>query len=50
MSADGAGSLKPQQSADVVAYTFQINAYPAGASELASEMPVLLQIRITGKK
>jgi quinoprotein glucose dehydrogenase len=50
MPADRAGSLKPQQSADVVAYMFEINEYPAGASELASEMAALQQIKITSKK
>ena len=50
MPADNAGSLKPQQSADVVAYMFKINEYPAGASGLASEMAALKQINITGKK
>lgn len=50
MPADRAGSLKPQQSADLVAYIFKINDYPAGAVDLASEMPALQQIKITGKK
>jgi mono/diheme cytochrome c family protein len=50
MPADSAGSLKPQQSADVIAYMFKLNEYPAGASELASEMAALQQIKITGKK
>jgi mono/diheme cytochrome c family protein len=50
MPADQAGTLKPQQSADLVAYIFRINDYPAGADDLASEMPALQQIKITGKK
>jgi mono/diheme cytochrome c family protein len=50
MPADRAGSLKPQQSADVIAYMFKINDYPAGAGELASDMAALQQIKITGKK
>lgn len=50
MPADRAGSLKPQQSADLVAYIFKMNEYPAGAADLASEMPALQQIKITGKK
>ena len=50
MPADRAGSLKPQQSADLVAYIFKMNDYPAGAADLASEMPALQQIKITGKK
>jgi quinoprotein glucose dehydrogenase len=50
MPADRAGTLKPQQSADLVAYIFKINDYPAGAADLASEMPALQQIKITSKK
>ena len=50
MPADRAGTLKPQQSADLVAYIFKFNDYPAGAADLASEMPALQQIKITSKK
>lgn len=50
MPADQAGTLKPQQSADLVAYMFKLNDYPAGATELASEMAALQQIKITLKK
>jgi quinoprotein glucose dehydrogenase len=50
MPADKAGSLKPEQSADLVAYIFKMNEYPAGTADLASEMPALQQIRITSKK
>ena len=50
MPADKAGTLKPPQSADLVAYIFKMNNYPAGAAELASEMPALQQIKITSKK
>lgn len=50
MPADQAGTLKPQQSAELVAYMFKLNGYPAGATELASEMAALQQIKITGKK
>ena len=50
MPADRAGTLKPQQSADLVAYMFKINEYPAGTTELGSDMPALQQIKITGKK
>ena len=50
MPADRAGTLKPQQSADLAAYIFKINDYPAGAADLASEMPALQQIKITSKK
>ena len=50
MPADKPGTLKLPQSADLVAYIFKMNNYPAGAVELASEMPALQQIKITSKK
>ena len=50
MPADRVGTLKPPQSADLAAYILKINEYPAGSSELASEMPALQQIKITSKK
>lgn len=50
MPADRVGTLKPPQSADLAAYILKINEYPAGASELASEMPALQQIKVTSKK
>jgi len=49
MPADRVGSLKPPQSADLVAYVFKLNAFPAGSVELASEMPALAQIKIQSK-
>jgi S-disulfanyl-L-cysteine oxidoreductase SoxD len=50
MPADRVGMLKPEQSADLVAYILKINGFPAGAGELASEMPALLQIKISSKR
>jgi len=50
MPADRVGSLKPQQSADLVAYIFKLNDFPNGSTELASEMPALAQIRIRSKR
>ena len=50
MPADRVGTLKPPQSADLVAFILKLNEYPAGSSELASEMPALQQIKITSKK
>jgi mono/diheme cytochrome c family protein len=50
MPADRAGILTPPQSADLVAYVFKLNDFPAGSAELASEMPTLGQIRIQSKK
>ena len=50
MPADKVGTLKPPQSADLVAYILKANGYPAGDAEMASEMPTLQQIKITSKK
>ena len=50
MPADRVGTLKPPQSADLVALILKLNEYPSGSSELASEMPALQQVKITGKK
>jgi quinoprotein glucose dehydrogenase len=50
MPADRVGTLKPPQSADLVAFILKLNEYPAGSSEPASEMPALQQIKITSKK
>jgi mono/diheme cytochrome c family protein len=50
MPADQAGSLKPEESADLVAYMFKLNEYPAGASNLTSDMAALQQIKIASKK
>lgn len=50
MPADRAGTLKPRQSADLVAYLFKLNEFPSGAAELPSEMPALSQIKIASKK
>ena len=50
MPADRVGTLKPPQSADLVAYILKANGYPAGAAELASETAALQQIKITSKK
>ena len=50
MPADQVGTLKPPQSADLVAYILKVNGYPAGAAELPADMPALQQIKITTKK
>lgn len=50
MPADRVGTLKPPQSADLVAFILKLNEYPVGSSELATEMPALQQIKITSKK
>lgn len=50
MPADSAGTLKPQQSVDLVAYVLKLNDFPAGGSELATEAAELNQIRIRSRK
>jgi quinoprotein glucose dehydrogenase len=50
MPADAPGTLKPQQSADLVAHILKLNDFPAGTTELASEMAALNQIRIRSKQ
>jgi S-disulfanyl-L-cysteine oxidoreductase SoxD len=50
MPADNVGTLKPPQSADLVAYILKLNGYPSGAAELAPEMAALQQIKITSNK
>ena len=49
MPADSAGSLKPAQAADLVAYIFKLNDFPAGQTELATEMAALNDIKIRQK-
>jgi mono/diheme cytochrome c family protein len=50
MPADAAGTLKPQQSADLTAYILELNDFPAGSNELGSEMAALNQIKISRAK
>jgi mono/diheme cytochrome c family protein len=50
MPADRVGTLKPQQSADLVAYIFKLNEFPAGTMDLGSEIAVLSQIHIRSKR
>jgi len=44
------GSLAPESNADVVAYLLQLNAMPAGKSELTAERAVLREIRVEAKE
>jgi len=46
MPADAPGKLSRQQSADILAYIFSYNRYPAGKTELPRETEILNQIRI----
>jgi quinoprotein glucose dehydrogenase len=49
MPADDPGTLKPQGAADLLAYLFSENKWPAGAMELPVDLAALKQIRIQGK-
>lgn len=50
MPADKPGSLTRAQNADILAYVFQANQFPAGKTELPSDAEALKQIRIEAKK
>lgn len=50
MPADGPGTLKPQQAADLVAYIFELNEFPAGANELPFEAAPLRLVEIRSEK
>jgi hypothetical protein len=41
--------LKPAQAADVVEYIFKLNDFPAGQTELGTEMAALNDIKIRQK-
>ena len=50
MPADRAGTLKPDQAADLAAYIFKLNDFPTGQAELPSEMTALNGIKIRSRK
>lgn len=50
MPQDSPGSLAPQEYADVVAYFFRANKFPAGTGELDTDAEHLKLIRIERKK
>jgi mono/diheme cytochrome c family protein len=50
MPQDSPGSLEAQQYADVLAYMFRSNQFPAGMGELATDAEQLKLIRIERKK
>ena len=50
MPADDPGSLKKEQSADVVAFILGNNKFPAGKTELASDSEALKQIKVVAPK
>jgi mono/diheme cytochrome c family protein len=47
MPADAPESLKPQEYADVVAYLFSVNKFPAGEKELPGDQAALENIKIS---
>ena len=47
MPADAPESLKPQEYADLVAYLFSVNKFPAGEKELPTEPAALETIKIS---
>ena len=49
MPFDNPGGLKPEQYADVLAYIFSANKFPAGSQELAHDVAPLQQIQIDKK-
>jgi mono/diheme cytochrome c family protein len=50
MPLDDPGKLTPKETADLLAYVFSINMFPAGQGELASDRDALTPIRIQAKK
>ena len=50
MPEDNPGSLQPEEYADIVAYLFSLNAFPAGSSELGTNADRLKGIRITAQR
>ena len=49
MPQDNPGSLKPQQYADVIAYFFKLNKFPAGQTELKGDPDALKELLIEKK-
>jgi quinoprotein glucose dehydrogenase len=50
MPQNAPGSLSGQQNADILAYLFSANKFPAGTSELPKEAGILKQIKLEVKK
>ncbi len=48
MPADAPGTMTPQQTSDVSAYVFKLNKYPAGKTELPTDLASLKGIKIEG--
>ena len=50
MPADAPGTMTPQQTTDVTAYVFKLNKFPAGKTELPTDLASLKGIRIEGEQ
>lgn len=50
MPADAPGTMTPQQTSDVVAYVFKLNKFPAGTTELPTDLAALKGIKIEQPK
>ena len=50
MPQNAPGSLSGQQNADILAFVFSVNKFPAGSEDLAKEAGILKQIKFEGKK
>ena len=50
MPADAPGTLTPQQTSDVMAYVFKLNKFPAGTTELPTDLAALKGIKIEQPK
>jgi mono/diheme cytochrome c family protein len=50
MPADAPGTMTPQQTTDITAYVFKLNKYPAGKTELPTDLALLKGIKIEGEQ
>jgi mono/diheme cytochrome c family protein len=48
MPADAPGTLTPQETSDVMSYVFKLNKFPAGTTELPTDLAALKGIKIEG--
>jgi mono/diheme cytochrome c family protein len=48
MPADAPGTMTPQQTSDVTAYVFKLNKFPAGKTDLPTDLASLKGIKIEG--
>ena len=49
MPADAPGTMTPQQTSDVTAYVLKLNKYPAGQTELPTDVAALKDVIIEGQ-